>query len=73
MSVTALNLNPDLMTAAERLDEVARLLAAGILRARARRQGSQAPSKGNNGESSLDTTTKESGHVRTENRRGERR
>ena len=65
-------LHPDLMTAAERLDEVARILAAGILRARARRQGSQAQSIGNNGESSLDTTAEESGHVRTKTRRGER-
>jgi hypothetical protein len=31
-------LNPDLMTPAERLDEVARLLALGYLRLRARRQ-----------------------------------
>ena len=31
-------LDPDLMSAAERLDEVARLLALGVLRLRARRQ-----------------------------------
>ena len=31
-------LHPDLMTAAERLDEVARLLALGYLRMRARRR-----------------------------------
>ena len=35
-------LNPDLMTPAERLDEVARLLALGYLRLRARRQAKKA-------------------------------
>jgi hypothetical protein len=35
-------LHPDLMTAAERLDEVARLLALGYLRLRVRRQAEKA-------------------------------
>jgi hypothetical protein len=35
-------LHPDLMTADERLDEVARLLALGYLRMRARRQAEKA-------------------------------
>ena len=35
-------LRPDLMTPAERLDEVARLLALGFLRLRARRQEKKA-------------------------------
>jgi hypothetical protein len=35
-------LHPDLMTPAERLDEVARLLALGFLRLRARRQREKA-------------------------------
>ena len=65
-------LDPARMTAAERLDEVARILAAGILRARARRLESQAQSKGEKREFSLDLTGKESGHVRTKTRRGEK-
>jgi hypothetical protein len=35
-------LHPDLLTASERLDEVARLLALGYLRLRARRQAEKA-------------------------------
>jgi hypothetical protein len=35
-------LNPDLMTPAERIDEVARLLALGFLRLQARRQQEKA-------------------------------
>jgi hypothetical protein len=34
-------LNPDLMTPAERLDEIAEILAAGILRVRARLRASR--------------------------------
>ena len=65
-------LDPARLTAAERLDEVGRILAAGILRARARRLESQAQSMGEKRECSLDLTGKESGHVRTKTRRGER-
>jgi hypothetical protein len=36
-------LNPDLMTPAERLDELAEILAAGVLRARARLRESMDP------------------------------
>ena len=65
-------LPPSAMTADERLDEVARILAAGILRGRARRQESQARSRASNGESSLDIPVKESGHVRTKTGSGEK-
>ncbi len=61
------------LSVAERLDEVGRILAVGILRARARRLESQAQRQGKNGEVSLDLTGKESGHVRTETGRGEKR
>ena len=65
-------LSPVHMTAAERLDEVARILAAGILRARARRLESQAQSMGKERECSLDLAVEESGHVHTKTRRGEK-
>ena len=67
------SLSPAAMTAEERLGEVARILAAGILRARARRLESQARSKSTNGESSLDLPVKQSGRVGTKNRHGERK
>ncbi len=66
-------LRPELMTAAERLDEVARILAAGILRARAKRVESQANSKRKEREVSLDFTAEQSGHVLTKTRCGERK
>ena len=65
--------HPSAMIAAERLDEVAAILAAGILRARVRRLESQAQSKDKTGESCLDLPVEESGHVRTKTRRGEKR
>ena len=65
-------LDPARLTAAERLDEVARILAAGILRARARRLESQAQSMGERRESSLDLAVEQSGHVCTKTRRGEK-
>ena len=40
--MSASGLHPDFMTPAERLDEVARLLALGFLRLRARRQAKKA-------------------------------
>ena len=64
-------LHPSQMTTAERLDEVARILAAGILRARAKRLESQDNSRDKERESSLDLPVEESGHVRTKTRRGE--
>ncbi len=66
-------LRPELMTVAERLDEVGRILAAGILRARAKRLQSQAQGSGNNREVYLDLPVKESGHVRTKTQCGERK
>ncbi len=65
--------HPQRLTTVERLDEVGRILAAGILRSRARRLQSQAQSNGQERESSLDFTANESGHVRTETRHGEKR
>ena len=66
-------LHPSRMTASERLDEVARILAAGFLRARARQLESQAQSKNKNREVSLDLPPEESSHVRTKTRRGEKK
>lgn len=63
--------SPSHLTATERLDEVARILAAGILRARAQRLESQAQSTGKKRECSLDLPLEESGHVHTKTRRGE--
>jgi hypothetical protein len=65
-------LHPSHLTADERLNEAARILAAGILRARARRIESQAQSMGKERECSLDLPVEESGHVRTKTRRGEK-
>ena len=53
-------LNPDLMTAAERLDEVAEILAAGLMRLRARQSS---PLSADFGESSLDCAGHQSGHA----------
>ena len=53
-------LKPDLMTAAERLDEVAEILAAGLMRARARQSSSQSADFG---EGSLDCPAAQSGHA----------
>jgi hypothetical protein len=53
-------LNPDLMTAAERLDEMAEILSAGLTRLRAR-QSSQISA--DHGESSVDCAAHQSGHA----------
>jgi hypothetical protein len=53
-------LKPHLMTAAERLDEVAEILAAGLMRARARQSS---PQSADRGESSLDCPGHQSGHA----------
>jgi hypothetical protein len=54
-------LHPDLMTAAERLDEIAEILAAGILRLRAR----QRALRGSTGEHvRVDFSPGRSGHAR---------
>ena len=62
-------LSPDRMTAAERLDEVAEILAVGAMRLAARKSSAlSAPS----GESFLDLAHHRSGHEPQENRRRER-
>ena len=53
-------LKPDLMTAAERLDEVAEILAAGLQRVLARQSTAQSADFG---ESSLDCPGHQSGHA----------
>ncbi len=64
--------SPSTLTPAERLDEVGRILAAGIMRARAKRLQSQEQFSDNNGDVSLDLAVKESGHVRTKTRHREK-
>jgi len=53
-------LKPDLMTAAERLDEVAEILAAGLQRLHARQSSAQSADCG---DSSLDSAGHQSGHA----------
>jgi hypothetical protein len=53
-------LKPHLMTAAERLDEVAEILAAGLMRARAKQSS---PQSADYGESSLDCPADQSVHA----------
>ena len=53
-------LKPDLMTAAERLDEIAEILAAGLMRVRARQSS---PQSADFGESSLDCPADQSVHA----------
>jgi hypothetical protein len=57
-------LHPGHMTAAERLDEVAEILAAGLMRLRSRKSS---PLSHANGESSLDFSPDQSGHARARN------
>jgi hypothetical protein len=52
-------LHPRHMTAAERLDEIADILAAGLIRLRARKS---TPLSRDRGESSLDFSPHQSGH-----------
>lgn len=59
-------LAPDRMTPAERLDEVAAILAAGLMRLRARQSSKKS---GNRGESSLDFTPSQRGHATVNRRR----
>jgi hypothetical protein len=54
-------LHPDLMTPAERLDEIAEILAAGILRVRARLR---APRGSTAEQVRVDFSPRRSGHVR---------
>ena len=53
-------LHPRHMTVAERLDEIADILAAGLIRLRARKS---TPLSRDRGESSLDFSPDQSGHV----------
>lgn len=66
-------LDPSRLTSAERLDEVARILAAGIRRARNRQTESQERRISNSGEVSLDFTARQRGSDRPKTRRGERK
>jgi hypothetical protein len=54
-------LRPNRMSAAERLEEIAEIIAAGLMRLRAR-QSSQL--SGDDGESSLDCLAIQSGHAK---------
>ncbi len=65
--------HPDRLTAAERLDEVGHILAAGILRARVKRLESQAKSMGRERDCSLDFSGEQRRHVRIETRCGDKR
>ena len=53
-------LDPDLMTGPERLDEIAEILAAGLMRLKSRQSTSLSP---DGGESSLDCAGRQSGHA----------
>ena len=60
-------LRPDLMTPAERLDEIAEILSAGLMRLRARKSSPLFP---DHGESSLDFSPDQRGHARPREREG---
>jgi hypothetical protein len=60
-------LRPDLMSPAERLVEIVEILAAGVVRLRARQSTSLLPSPG---ESSLDCAGDQSGHANSETENG---
>ncbi len=62
-------LHPDLMTPTERLDEIAEILAAGILRARARLR---APQSSTTERVCVDFSPDRSGHVAPSGRRRRR-
>ena len=53
-------LKPDLMTAADRLDEIAEILAAGLMRLRGRQSSAQSADFGDN---SVDCAGDQSGHA----------
>jgi hypothetical protein len=61
------SLHPDRMTAPERLDEIAEILAAGLMRLRARKSSSLSR---DHGESSLDFSPDQRGHARPREREG---
>jgi hypothetical protein len=60
-------LRPDLMTPAERLDEIADILAAGLTRLKLRKSSGLSA---DDGESSLDCVAYQSGHANTLKRTG---
>jgi hypothetical protein len=60
-------LDPCHMTAAERLDEIADILAAGLMRLRARKS---TPLSRDSGESSLDFSADQRGHAAPREREG---
>jgi hypothetical protein len=60
-------LRPDLMSPAERLAEIAEILATGLVRLRARQSTSLLPPPG---ESSLDCPGDQSGHANSETEKG---
>jgi hypothetical protein len=59
-------LHPDRMTAAERLDEIADILAVGLIRLKARKSRRLSADAG---DSCLDCTPHQSGHVPVNRRR----
>jgi hypothetical protein len=64
MTLTCMNpLSPDRMTASERLDELAEILAAGVMRLKARKSRQLSTRRG---ESSVDFTARQSRHDLTE-------
>jgi hypothetical protein len=60
-------IDPRRLSAAERLDEIAEILAAGLMRLRARKSS---PLSRDPGESSLDFSPDQSGHARPREREG---
>ena len=60
-------LRPDLMSPAERLAEIAEILASGVVRLRARQSTPLLPSPG---ESSLDCAGDQSGHANSKTEKG---
>ena len=65
--------DPQRLATGERLDEIGHILAAGILRARAKRLESQGKSMGGERDSSLDFSGEQRRHVRIETRCGDKR
>ena len=61
------SIDPGRMTAAERLAEIAEILAAGLMRLRARQSSPLSP---DSGESSLDCVAHQSGHANALKRDG---
>lgn len=59
-------LHPDRMTAAERLDELADILSSGLIRLKARKSSRLSADRG---DSCLDFTARQSGHVPVNRRR----